>query len=142
MEKNKIGVWVTVVIVVLLLAFGVYRTRLADVTNNQGDKATTTPEEALGLSIDELLAPVLTVNYECAGGKSFIARIEDRPVGAPAQAEIWLNINEKILLAKQVSTSGELYQNSDNTISFWIKGDSSSVEQNGQAVFADCRAGE
>ncbi len=141
MGKKNYGSILALVVVVLLFASGLYFGP-AKTSGEKNNRGATSTADSLALSIDELTAPVLTVNYNCADDKSFIARIEDRPAGAAAEAEVWLDLNQKVLLSKQVSTSGELYQDEDEMVSFWIKGDTASVEVSGRPFFSDCRAGE
>ena len=91
--------------------------------------------------IDELTEPVATLDYQCAEGKEFIARVEvrsDATPSNPGHAEVFLMDGSKLLLTQTASASGVRYANSGESFIFWLKGDSAFIEKGGQTVYAEC----
>ncbi|HEX2792608.1 MAG TPA: MliC family protein [Candidatus Paceibacterota bacterium] len=94
--------------------------------------ATTLPD-------DGLIAPLATVEYGCAEGRAFTARVEVRPE-SPGNAEVVLEDGSTLLLAQTRSASGARYANSDESFVFWTKGNTAFIEKDGQMAYADCVA--
>ena len=93
-------------------------------------------------------APVATVQYSCAEGKSLSAEYFDGPTrtapdGRPipgGRVILTLADGKKLTLPQNLSGSGIRYANAGETFVFWSKGDTAFVEEGaGQTVtYKDC----
>lgn len=93
-------------------------------------------------------APVATIQYSCAQGKSLTAEYFDGPTrtapdGRPipgGRVVLTLAEGKKLTLAQTPSGSGIRYANDDESFVFWSKGDTAFVEEGpSQTVtYQDC----
>jgi membrane-bound inhibitor of C-type lysozyme len=82
-------------------------------------------------------APVATVQYSCAQGKSLIAKYFDGPTrtapdGRPipgGRVVLTLADGKKLTLPQTLSGSGIRYANEGESFVFWSKGDTAFVEE-------------
>lgn len=93
-------------------------------------------------------APVATVEYSCAQGKSLSAAYFDGPTrtapdGRPipgGRVILTLADGKKLTLPQTLSGSGIRYANEGETFVFWSKGDTAFVEEgaNQTVTYKDC----
>ncbi len=93
-------------------------------------------------------APVATVDYRCAEGKSLSAQYFDGPTrtapdGRPipgGRVVLTLADGKKLDLPQTLSGSGIRYANQGETFVFWSKGDTAFVEEgpNQTVTYKDC----
>lgn len=76
----------------------------------------------------------VATEYSFSGGKSARAVFHrgDKP-----RVEIALSDGRKMILRQTVSASGARYANTDESIVFWIKGDTAFLEENGEKTYRD-----
>ncbi len=93
-------------------------------------------------------APVATVQYSCAQGKSLIAEYFDGPTrtapdGRPipgGRVALTLGDAKKLTLPQPLSGSGIRYANEGESFVFWSKGDTAFVEEgpNPTVTYENC----
>jgi membrane-bound inhibitor of C-type lysozyme len=93
-------------------------------------------------------APVATVQYSCANGKSLVAAYFDGPTrtapdGRPipgGRVELTLADGKKLALPQTLSGSGIRYANEGESFVFWSKGDTAFVEEgpNRAVTYENC----
>lgn len=93
-------------------------------------------------------APVSTVRYDCAQGRTLTAEYftgptRTAPSGAPipgGHVVLTLADGKKLTLPQTLSGSGIRYANPDESFVFWSKGDTAFVEEgaNRSVTYADC----
>lgn len=93
-------------------------------------------------------APVATVDYRCAEGKSLSAQYFDGPTrtapdGRPipgGRVVLTLADGKKLDLPQTLSGSGIRYANQGETFVFWSKGDTAFIEEgpNQSVTYKDC----
>jgi membrane-bound inhibitor of C-type lysozyme len=103
---------------------------------------------ASGTAACQTAAPVATVQYSCAGGKSLTAEYVDGPArtasdGRPipgGRVALTLADGKKLTLPQTLSGSGIRYANEGETFVFWSKGDTAFVEEgpNQAVTYKDC----
>ena len=95
------------------------------------------PVLAAGVAYAQAPAPVNTVQYACAQGKSLVAEYFDgatrmAPNGMPipgGRVVLTLADGKKLNLPQTMSGSGIRYANTDESFVFWSKGDTAFVEE-------------
>jgi len=95
------------------------------------------PVLAAGVACAQAAAPVNTVRYSCAQGKSLVAEYFDgatrmAPNGMPipgGRVVLTLADGKKLNLPQTMSGSGIRYANTDESFVFWSKGDTAFVEE-------------
>jgi membrane-bound inhibitor of C-type lysozyme len=95
------------------------------------------PVLAAGVACAQAAAPVNTVRYACAQGKSLVAEYFDgatrmAPNGMPipgGHVVLTLADGKKLNLPQTMSGSGIRYANADESFVFWSKGDTAFVEE-------------
>jgi membrane-bound inhibitor of C-type lysozyme len=101
-----------------------------------------------GVAWAQPAAPVNTVRYDCAQGRTLTAEYfagptRTAPSGAPipgGHVILTLGDGKKLTLPQTLSGSGIRYANSDESFVFWSKGDTAFVEEgaNRTVTYADC----
>ena len=101
-----------------------------------------------GAAVAQAPAPVATVQYSCAQGKSLAAEYFDGPTrtapdGRPipgGRVVVQLSDGRKLNLPQTLSGSGIRYADSSGSIVFWSKGDTAFVEEgaNQTVTYRDC----
>ncbi len=101
-----------------------------------------------GVAWAQPAAPVSTVRYDCAKGRTLTAEYftgptRTAPTGAPipgGHVVLTLADGKKLTLPQTLSGSGIRYANSDESFVFWSKGDTAFVEEgaNRAVSYADC----
>jgi membrane-bound inhibitor of C-type lysozyme len=95
------------------------------------------PVLAAGAASAQAPAPVNTVQYSCAQGKSLVAEYFDgatrmAPNGMPipgGHVILTLSDGKRLNLPQTLSGSGIRYANADESFVFWSKGDTAFVEE-------------
>jgi membrane-bound inhibitor of C-type lysozyme len=95
------------------------------------------PVLAAGVACAQAAAPVNTVRYACAQGKSLVAEYFDgatrmAPNGMPipgGHVVLTLADGKQLNLPQTMSGSGIRYANADESFVFWSKGDTAFVEE-------------
>jgi membrane-bound inhibitor of C-type lysozyme len=95
------------------------------------------PVLAAGVACAQTAAPVNTVQYACAQGRSLVAEYFDgatrtAPNGMPipgGHVVLTLADGKKLNLPQTLSGSGIRYANADESFVFWSKGDTAFVEE-------------
>jgi membrane-bound inhibitor of C-type lysozyme len=98
-----------------------------------------------GLTWDELVArhpnelsdPANRTVYTCDGGKTFLARVEIKPMGG-GKAEVFLKDGTKLVLPQTMSGSGVRYANKGELFVFWTKGNTAFIEEGPVTIYANC----
>ena len=103
---------------------------------------------AAGTALAQTAAPVATVQYNCAQGKSLTAEYFDGPARTAADGRpipggrviLTLAAGKKLSLPQTLSGSGIRYANEGETFVFWSKGDTAFVEEgaNQTVTYKDC----
>jgi len=103
---------------------------------------------AAGTALAQTAAPVATVQYSCAQGKSLTAEYFDGPARTAADGRpipggrviLTLADGKKLSLPQTLSGSGIRYANEGETFVFWSKGDTAFVEEgaNQTVTYKDC----
>jgi membrane-bound inhibitor of C-type lysozyme len=101
-----------------------------------------------GMASAQPAAPVSTVRYDCAQGRTLAAEYftgptRTAPSGAPipgGHVVLTLADGKRLTLPQTLSGSGIRYANSDESFIFWSKGDTAFVEEgaNRTVSYADC----
>ena len=103
---------------------------------------------AAGAACAQAAAPVSTVQYSCAQGKTLVAEYFDgttrmAPNGMPlpgGRVVLTLADGKRLDLPQTVSGSGIRYANADESFVFWSKGDTAFVEEGPKQTqtYSDC----
>lgn len=92
---------------------------------------------------DSLTEPVAAVVFQCAEGKEFLARVEVRPDASPenpGRAEVFFIDGSITPVTQTMAASGVRYATADESLVFWMKGETAFIEQAGQTTYQDCTA--
>jgi putative hemolysin len=76
-------------------------------------------------------------DFACNDGLSLTTSFVNNETSS---VDLYLSDGRAFSLMQGVSASGARYVNKDESIAFWNKGDSASLEENGKITFADCSA--
>lgn len=76
-----------------------------------------------------------TADYTCDMNKTVHAVFFS---GNDPRAEISLSDGRKLSLKQAVSASGVRYVNADESIVFWIKGDTAFIQESGKETYSNC----
>lgn len=75
---------------------------------------------------------ITSASYTCDGGKTISAQFfEDK-------AEIMLSDDRTLLLMQGLSGSGVRYTNSDESVTFWTKGNTAFLEEGSETTYNNC----
>lgn len=92
---------------------------------------------------DALIEPVAAVVFQCAEGKEFLARIEVRPDASPenpGMAEVYFIDGSVTPVLQTIAASGVRYATANESLVFWMKGETAFIEQDGATTYQDCVA--
>jgi membrane-bound inhibitor of C-type lysozyme len=75
---------------------------------------------------------ITSVSYSCAGGATVQAQFFDD------KAELSLGDGRSMLLMQGLSADGVRYTNSDESVTFWTKGNTAFLEEDGETTINNC----
>ncbi len=79
---------------------------------------------------------ITSVSYKCDGGKTIFSTYFNGKV------ELSLSDGRSLLLMQGMSGSGVRYTNSDESVTFWNKGDTAFLEQGSTTTYTNCNQAE
>lgn len=89
--------------------------------------------QTLKKDIDQKANQIIShVVYTCDGNKNISSLFYD------GKAQLTLNDNRNLLLLQTISASGVRYANTDESIVFWTKGNTSFIQEGQSQTYSNC----
>jgi putative hemolysin len=96
-----------------------------------------TPAKASAAASARAEPKSIRARFTCSGGKTIAATFVN---GAQSSVKLVLSDGRTLSLPQGLSGSGARYTNSDESVVFWNKGDTATLEESGKTTFDGCVA--